>query len=427
MKKSIVTVGFIIVLVLLANWWTGQLIRDQIQEQLPALLGPDNAANLSYEGISVSPLLSQITFSDVQYRATDNQVFQAEVIRSSITYRDFFRLLRENPGNTLNSIGHLSLYIDGSSLVNHGKATEVTMDDGFFTLDGNLGEAVRSAVNRRMPNSPYTLNIDVYDVRDQSLNTSQGFLPGFKEDDDDRTIHVARGSFKYDPVLDQINIEDAELHAPKISMEVEGTGKHTSPRQHFFPSLFQLTYKLTAQPGDTRFTLSPRVGQISMAEVSLESNAVIDLGNLSEFSFENLITDGATRFDLERVRLYPSDHLIQEYGMMSQAFGMDISSLYLNSVNGQYTLNSDRLVVHNTEVATSFFTALLNIDLDLDIDRPNASTINEGSVRIFDMASPIQNFFEDVETLFSTRFEREEDDEILIRFRGPVTAPRIVR
>ncbi|MEX0686522.1 MAG: hypothetical protein WD267_14135 [Balneolales bacterium] len=424
MKKSLIAFALIVILFLLANWWAGRVISNNIKEELRELLVQNPEVNMSYQDINVTPLLSQFTLNQFQYQTADNIEFQSESIRFSITFMDFFRLLTNDPSNSFKKIMFLSIYLDNASLVDHNESSELTLDDGFFTLHGNLVEVLQSLMNNQTPDKPFTMEIDIYDLYNQSLRASKGFLPDFEQTDDFHFIQNAEGQLVFDPVLYQLNIRNAKMRAPTISIEWEGVGKYPKEESRFYPYLFNISYKLAAKPRKTQFSVS-RMGHLSMNKVNIESTAYFDLQN-PELSINNFFIEGLTSFAFEQVAFSPSENTIQEYGPILQAFGLDIHSLYLDSLNGQYLLENGQFNLQETELSTAFFSAILNIDLDINKHNLFESRVNKGNIRITDMTQQVRIFMDNVSVLFSSTYEKNEDtNEIIIMFQGPLQSPDI--
>lgn len=425
MKKTIVAVLILIILVLLGNWWAGRIISSGINERLLEITADDQLAHMEYDDISVSPLLSQITFSNFSYRNADNAEFRAETIRTSFTYLDFINQLTGKPG-AFNEISFLSMYFHNSSWIDYSNSNEITLVDGFITLRGSFAETLRAAVQKRLPDAMLSLDLDLYELHSQDLSASQGFLPGFQQYNGYDYINTFHGSFDYDPVLEEIQIRNGLLHAPLIQLEFDGTAKYDNIEHGFLPGVLKINYALNTQPGNTRFTITPGIGQIMAENIKIQSTAAIEIDDPTVTpALDFFFTEGETIFNLNRIRLHPSDRILQQYGMISQAFGLDLQTLYLNSVSGRYTLENDRLLVYNTVMETGFFTATLDADVTMNENDIQNSVINEGSLRISDMTQSIEKFFRDAAVLLDTEWQRDNDD-ILILFRGRLASPELI-
>lgn len=408
---------------MLANWWAGRVISNQINGQLTEILGDELAGGLKYEELSVSPLLSQITFSNFSFRSSENVEFKSETIRASFTYRDYIHLLTEDSTDAFNEISFISLYINDSSWIDYQDENEITLVDGFFTLNGNINEILRAVVQKRSPSVPFNLDVDIYELQDQDLNVSQSFLPGFRQPGANDYIEKFEGSFNYDPVLKELHAKDALLRANFADLEFDGTASYDGVEGSIIPSNFRINYNLNAQPTGAKFTITPDLGQIAFNNVDVQATANVDTKDVQESPLNLFLTEGETIFNLDQIRLHPSEKVLQEYGVLAQAFGLDLQSLSLNNVSGRYTLGEDSLAVQNTILETRFFTATLNADVSLR-DNWIQSEINEGSLRVSDMSPEIEGFFNDAGVLFDKEWERDNDD-ILIYFTGPVSSPEI--
>ncbi|MEX1122916.1 MAG: hypothetical protein WED82_12320, partial [Balneolales bacterium] len=342
MKKIIIVTVLLVAIILLANWWSGRVISSHINVQLSEI-SEDRAGDISYEKIRVSPLLSQVTINNFSYRNDNNIEFTAENIRSSLTYRDFVRLLIDNPSQSFNEISYLSVYASNSSWIDYSESTEITLVDGFFTLQGNIMEVVSAAIQKRFPKTPWDLDIDLYELRDQDLNVSQSFLPGFKQQDNDY-IEVLSGNFEYDPVLKEIQARNALLQAHFVDLEFDGTASYDEGWS-ILPGNYNINYKLNAQPFGTRFTISPELGQIAFDKVDLMASASFNTKELQASSVNLFLTEGESNFSFDQIRIHPSNQILEEYGMFSQAFGLDLQNLYLNKFSGRYILEDDRLLL----------------------------------------------------------------------------------
>lgn len=425
MKRIFIAIIILIAIILLANWWSGRIISSQINIQLTEILGDDQAAGLNYDHINVSPILSQITFNQFSYRHTNNVEFKAETIRTSLTYSDFLSLLFGNPSKAFNEISLLSMYINNSSWIDYNDSNEITLVDGFFILEGNIAEILQAATQKRLPSIPFNLEVDMYELEDQDLNVSQSFLPSFEQSDRYDYIESISGKFDYDPVLEEIHARDALVRAPFLDLEFDGTASFDSVEWSFLPRNLNINYTLNAQPIGVKFNIGPEIGQIAFDDMKVQSTTSFDTDDIQASLLNLLLSEGETLFHLSRIRIHPSDNILQEYGMFSQTFGLDLESIFLNRVAGSYALENNRLLLDDTKLETDFFTATLDADISLS-EYWKQSVINEGSLRVSDMSSDIEEFFNDIEVLFDTEWQRDNGD-ILIYFGGSVSSPEIIK
>ncbi|MEX0929437.1 MAG: hypothetical protein WDZ53_08535 [Balneolales bacterium] len=426
MKKSIITIVILVLLLFLLNWWTGTIISSRIDDQLSGVLAGGQAGALTYSGNTVSPLLSQVTISRLSYRNGQNHEFRAESIRASFTYRDFFKLLTGNTSEVFRELSYLSLYFNNSAWIDHDNSSETTLDDGFFTLRGDITGGLVRLMQKRLPSATMSLDVEMYELQDRDLNISQSFLPGFRDNNEFDFIEKFSGNFEYDPVRDRVNMTDVQLLAPFAELALDGLAQYRAGEWSYYPRELTISYVLSARPEETRFTVSRSLGQIQVNGISLNSSASINMDNFFQAPAKNLFfSEGKTGFSLDRVHFHPSQDFIQEYGMMFQAFGLNTDAINFRRITGNYTLENDRLILYGTEIETSFFEAYLNIDVTFNESGEEEATINEGSLRISKMTAGIEEFFENIEMLFSTELPRDDGD-ILIHFRGPLTSPEII-
>ncbi len=433
--KLIISLLLLAGLVFLLNWAAGRYLSTLVTQQFDRIAHAHDQMDYSYEKISVNPAFGSLTIKHLSFRQQDRTT-EIESITGSLTHADLWRVLRKGSHDPLPHIYSFRIRLENLVIHDLQERAEVSYrhdDDAFqwlfgesmkirrarFLYNGRMDELVQIADSQVPPKNNHRISISLDEIEfHEEIPEQLAALPVFSGYRFPDNMDQVALQIRYLADRKIATLNSLRITAPDLYLRGNGEFSYGDDGWPWEPESSQVNYMLQAATRElTRLPLPHKLGRFSMDTLSVTSNVGYEI---READRHPLLMPGETTAYLGNIRWYPSNKLIQEYGMLLGMFGLPENELPVNSIRANWNTRNDTLRIDNTVISTDPFDAKLHAVVALS---PGERAHNmEGAITFTRTSAAFNDFIDGVEGLFRIRFPRREG-QLYFEFHGDPQAP----
>lgn len=441
--KLIITVILLIALLFLVNWLCGRYLASLVDRQLQYVAEEDDRITLQYSSLNINPAFGSLTISNFYFQDNENR-FETENIKVSLTYADIWRSIRYSSENPIAQIHSFRITANdvsvsresirnrdsgrNSSEVNFEDQTDETAIPADFVIStlnfvysGRLDELLQLTENEHPPqlNHSFTLNLMEVSIRNE-VSIPELSVPAVSDYQLPEEITRFHLQIHYLSNEKVVNLNSLQLVAPGLELQAGGNIRYGDRGWPGEPESGELDYELDASTRNrARLQLPGILGGFSMDSLFIDSD--LQFHDSDSFKTGRLFSlPGQTSLHLSDIRWYPSDDLIEEYGMLFGMFNTTEQQLPIRSIQADYHTTSDTLRIDEAMLLTDLFDARIHVVMVSPGNR--RPEILEGSVTFVRTGAAFNDFVDGIEGLFQIDLPRREG-RIHLRFSGDPQSP----
>ncbi len=413
--KIFITIILIFGVLFLINFLSGRYLASRVDQQLQQIADTDDRISYEYSSLKVNPAFGSLTINDLSFYGEDD-TYEAERIRGSLTYADIWRIIRNRSDHPLSNIRSFQVTVNA---LQAGSATTVRTVNLLYS--GRMDELVTLTLDDQAPRYDHRITLTLLDISNSGAAPGHsGLLPVLQYLHLPEHINQFNTQLHYRAGEQRIALNNLRLKSPELVLTANGELRYGESGWPLSPENITLDYELDASTRDlAKLPLSNTLGGFSMDTLSVHSRFRLD--DIAAFGNRHPLTyPGETTLYLGNIHWYPPDQLIEQYGLL---FGMlDISEerLPVRNFRTHYRNTGDTLRINESTLSTEPFDAAIQALVHTPADqRPE---ILNGSITFVRTGAAFNDFVDGVEGLFAIELPRR-DGQLHFEFSGDPGSP----
>lgn len=442
-------VFFILVILLAAslfllNRLAGNFLASQIEEQLIFISQIDNDMQYQHEGLTVNPALGTININTLSYQLRDVYI-ESKKIRFSFTYADMIRWIRHHEAPPLSKIRSLRFFAESLEVRHRMPAGNVAAasistqlasyaDDvsgtdsklkyrglSIESLDliynGRLDDLAEQIYKDEPPNLNHRIHLILKNLQ-LSNDDIASWLPDYQNFSlpnqfDEMNLHI-----RYRANEKEAHLINLNLLSSQTFFQANGSVLWENDLPLSQPILSAMDYQWNISGTAAPPLHLPGIG----GTVTFDTLSIIsDVYNEKKIRNQNLLTlPGKTSVYLGDIEWYPSEELIQQYGLFSQMLGIPHDELKVEKIEASWQISSDTLQVDKVLLDTAPFG--LKIQATVVEKAYETPQIVSGYITFTRTSEEVHDFINSFEQLFGLEMPRK-NGQVYISFSGDLSSP----
>lgn len=413
--KIILTLTVIISLLFLTNWLTGRYLASRVDLQLRQIAETEDGIHYEYSSIKVNPALRSLAIRNLVF-TNDETVFEARHIRGSVTLADIRRIIRNRSDNPLSDVRSFRLNIDRLKVGSSSKVRTLNL-----IYSGRMDELALLVQDRRQPQLNHRFTLTMQEVTDPGvMHELVSGIPAFQNYRYPEHFDLVRLQLQYLGGPQVVQLNNLLLQSSDLKLAAQGMFRYGEGEWPATPGEMELSYELNAATHDmARLPLRDNLGGFSMDSLSVRSK--VHLEDTGKSSLRHPLTwPGENSVYLDNIHWYPPERLTEQYSMLFGMIGVSHSELPVRSVQADYRISGDSLIIEDALLATKAFDAAVRARVAF----PEGLTpdISEGSLTFVRTSAAFNDFVDGIEGLFQIELPRR-DGRIHFQFSGDPRSP----
>jgi hypothetical protein len=433
--KLIISLLLFAGILIFLNWAAGRYLASIVTGQFDRIVNANEQMDYSYERVFVNPALGSLTIRGLTFRQQGRTV-DVNQITGSLTHADLWRVLRKGSHDPLAHIHSFRIRAEGLEIHDAPAGSQPIKrndDDAFqwlfgesarvrralFFYNGRMDELMQLAGSQQPPGHNHRISISLDDITfHEEIPDMLAAFPVFSGYRFPDNLDQVALQIRYKADQKTATLNSLRITAPDLYLRTNGEFIYEEPGWPWDPGAWNANYMLRASTRElNRLPLPQRLGSFNMDTLSVTSR-LSSTNRTSERPA--LLLPGETSAYLGTVRWYPSNSMIQQYGMLLGMFGLPENELPIRSLRANWKNENDTLRIENTVMSTDPFDAKL--DASVAIPPGQRANVMDGSLTFTRTSAAFNDFVDGVEGLFRITFPRR-DGRIYIEFHGDPMSP----
>ncbi|OCL27940.1 hypothetical protein U472_01690 [Orenia metallireducens] len=443
-KKNKILLGTIVALIVIilgANWYVGNIVEDRLTESLELKLKKDGIPfDVEYSKVSANPLLSQVTYNQVVMKVKNYKdgYISSDKIVVKLPYQDSFALAKEDE---LKELHGLVAQIDNLRIEDRLEDLSADFNDLNIDYKGQLSveELNDDSAQLLQDKQAIAISFTGFNVKlpkNIRQNLSSPELERKLTGIDEFILDI-----NYDPDKKEIKINNYKVDAPLFFGEASETIHYSGN------NLKDL--EITGISGEGNFEFkgdgvefgdAETTGRYTLGNITTNSkfnstykqklirNDITnpkDVINVWADSIKN-IGDGEYNFTLGGFKAEFAGRLKERLSYNPIVFmsGIDLNNISLDEITINYKVDNNNINISQGKVNSSIIDIDLTGNLDINRDNLGDSSITTLILRVAKLNDNLKELIRMLEVRMGQEFPREGDD-ILLDISGTFANPKI--
>ncbi|PRX33539.1 hypothetical protein BX659_10359 [Orenia metallireducens] len=440
-KNSKVLLGTIVILVVIvlgANWYLGNIVEDRLTESLELELKKgDIPFDVEYSRVVATPLLSQVTYHQIMIKDKDynNGFISIDKMVVKLPYQDSFMLAKEDKLKELHglvakidnlkvedSLEDLSIGFEQLSIDYKGQLPLKRLEDDFNPL---LQDKQAIAI------SFSGFNVELPDNIREKLSSAE--LENKLTKIDEFIF-----DFDYNPAKKEVKLNNYKVDSPLFFAEAsevvhyngnsledleitdisgEGTFEFKGDGVEFGNPETTGRYTLGNITTDSKFNSSHRQKLIRDDMTNPKAVWVESIKNIG---------DGEYNFTLEGFKAEFAGRLKEQLSYNPLVFmgGIDLSNLALDELTVDYKVDNNNINISNAKLNSSILDMEVAGNFDINREKFSESSITTLTLRVAQLNDNLAELVSMLEMRMGQKLPRDGED-ILLNLNGTFANPKI--